>query len=196
MSNARNLARLLPNNTGQLPASNIADGSVTRTKIGYTGGVLQVVSNTNDTSFTIGTNATAQNYYALNTSVTLTSTYANSKFLIFGSQPGYCDGSNGGVGLGFWFNSTLLVGQNGGSGNSWAMFGNTISTNASFNLNHHTLHSPFLAAGTPITVTLAGAAWSRGSGQGNIFFNYNNNTSGAASLYAVRATITVLELQP
>jgi hypothetical protein len=89
MSNARNIARLLPNASGQLPATGLADGSITaaklgasaipRSAIGFSGSVLQVQRAYYNTqiSFSSGT------MYNLNCDVTITPTTNNSKFLIF-----------------------------------------------------------------------------------------------------------------
>lgn len=67
MSNARNLARLLPNTSGQLPDAAMASGSV-----------IQVVNTPIVASFE--TNSTA--YVDVGVSATITPTFANSKILV------------------------------------------------------------------------------------------------------------------
>lgn len=80
MSNARNIARLLPNTSGQLPAANLQDGSVSAPKlsgkIGYSnmvsGSVLQMVhintacneSTTNDGLITASAGISITPYFA------------------------------------------------------------------------------------------------------------------------------------
>jgi hypothetical protein len=110
------------------------------------------------------------------------------------NQPGYCDGTNSGVGLGFRFNGTLLVGADSvpSGGNGWSMAGNTVSAASSFNLNHSYMHSPGLAAGSSITIYIALAAWS--GTHGNLYFNYNNTADGVASNYNVTSSLTVMEI--
>jgi hypothetical protein len=154
---------------------------------------IQVVSTSSRVSFSIGSGVNDQTYRNSNTSVTFTSRLANSKFLMMANQPGYCNGVNSGVGLGFRFNGTLLVGVDGGSGNSWSMGGNTVSAAGAFNLNHSYLHTPNLAAGTSITVYITVGCWS--TPHGDLYFNYNNNADGIASNYNVTSSLTVMEIQ-
>lgn len=90
MSNARNLSKLVPNSSGQLLSGNLADNSVSsaklvdaavaRSKLGYTGGVLQTVRTYYNTqmSFSSGT------VYDLNVGITIIPTSNNSKFLLMG----------------------------------------------------------------------------------------------------------------
>lgn len=156
------------------------------------GTALQVVSNTSNISSSIAA-ATVQTYVNLANSVTLTTRGSNSRFLIFGSQPGYCAGQSGGVSLGFRFNGTLLVGVDGTSGNSWSMHGNTVAFASAFNLNHHTFHSPSLPAGSSVTVFLCAGIWTGATAPH--YFNYNNTADNAASLFAVRSSLTVMEIQ-
>ena len=113
MSNARNISKLLPNTSGQLPTSNIqdnainlakiADAAVGRTKIGFTGSALQTVSAYNNTQFSMSANVTT----ALSLQVTITPTSNNSKFLILAY--GHADDNSStswGIGLGV----TCIVG--------------------------------------------------------------------------------------
>lgn len=153
---------------------------------------VQIVSTSSRVSFSIGSAVNDQTYRNSNTSVTFTSRLANSRFLMMANQPGYCDGNNSGVAMGFRFNGTLLVGVDGGSGNSWSMGGNTTSAAAAFNLNHSNLYSPGLAAGSSITVYITVGCWS--TPHGNIYFNYNNSADGIASNYNVTSTLTVMEI--
>lgn len=69
MSNARNLARLLPSSTGQLPDAAMSSGSV-----------LQVVQGTAQGS----TAVSSSSYAATNLTVSITPTSATSKILVFG----------------------------------------------------------------------------------------------------------------
>lgn len=107
MSNARNLARLSPNASGQITAANLADSAVsaakladaalTRSKIGYTGGVLQTVRTYYNTQFTMSSGTV----YDLNVGINIIPTMNNSKFLLMGY--GHADDNSStsfGVGLG------------------------------------------------------------------------------------------------
>lgn len=150
------------------------------------GSVIQVQSVTDGTSFTISTSATAQFYYTLGTAVTIISKVANSKFLVIGTAPYYFDGVNQGVALGIKANGVLIIGTDGGSGDSWTMGGNTVTNAGSGNLTRVHQHAPNAPAGTSITFALAGATWVRGSGNGNAFFNYAG--------YSTKSNITVMEI--
>jgi hypothetical protein len=153
---------------------------------------VQVVSTSSRVSFSIGSSVNDLTYRNTNTLVSFTSKLPNSRFLMMANQPGYCDSTNSGVAMGFRFNGTLLVGVVGCWGNCCSMGGNTTSGAAAFNLNHSNLYSPGLAAGTSITVYITVGCWS--TPHGNIYFNYNNSADGAASLYNVTSTLTVMEI--
>lgn len=155
---------------------------------------VQVVSTSSRVSFSIGSGVGDLVYRNSNTFISFTTRLPNSRFLLMANQPGYCDGTNTGVGLGFRFNGILLVGADTGpsGGNAWSMYGNTVSSAGSFNLNHSFLHSPSLPAGSLVTVYIALGAWS--TPHGNIYFNYNNNADGLASNYNVTSTLTVMEI--
>ena len=75
---------------------------------------VQIVSTSSRVSFSIGSGVVDQVYRNSNTSITLTSRLANSRFLMMANQPGYCDAANSGCALGFRFNGTLLVGADTG----------------------------------------------------------------------------------
>lgn len=107
MSYARNLSKLVPNVSGQLSSANLADGAVSatklldaavaRSKVGYTGGVLQTVRTIYNTqmSFSAGT------VYDLNVGINIIPTANNSKFLLMGY--GHADDNSStswGIGIG------------------------------------------------------------------------------------------------
>jgi hypothetical protein len=107
MSNARNIARLLPNTSGQLPTSNlqdsavslnkVADAAVGRSKIGYSGSVLQTIRTYYNTQFSMSSGTV----YDLNVGITITPTSSNSKILLMGY--GHADDNSStswGIGLG------------------------------------------------------------------------------------------------
>lgn len=107
MSNARNLSKLLPNSSGQLLSSLIADGAVTNSKlapfsigndkIGFSGGVLQTQRAYYNTQFSMA----AGTVYNLNVNITVTPTKDNSKFLLLGYGHADDDSSTSwGIGLG------------------------------------------------------------------------------------------------
>ena len=81
MSNARNLARLLPNASGQLPDAAMSSGSV-----------LQVVQSQNTTPVTINSSG----YIDLGVSATIT-VQANSRIYADAVIPVYSDGTAGGA---------------------------------------------------------------------------------------------------
>lgn len=100
MSNARNIARLLPNTSGQLPTSNLQDGSVSAAKItgkiGYSnmvsGSVLQMVhinTNCNESTTTDGLVTAAAG-------ISITPYFATSKIFVFFDI--LCYGSAAGTG--------------------------------------------------------------------------------------------------
>lgn len=107
MSIARNLSRLSPNTSGQLTSANLADGAVsavkladaalTRSKLGYTGGVLQTIRTYYNTQFTMS----AGTVYDLSVGINIIPTSNNSKFLLMGY--GHADDNSStswGIGLG------------------------------------------------------------------------------------------------
>ncbi len=113
MSNARNIARLQPTTSGQIPtaglqdasisASKLVDSIITRNKLGYSGGVLQTVRGFYNTQFSMSSGT----MYDLNVGVTITPTTNNSKFLIMGY--GHADDSSStswGIGLALMVEAT------------------------------------------------------------------------------------------
>lgn len=147
------------------------------------GAVIQVQSVTDGTAFTISA-AVGQVYYTLGTALTLTSKVANSKFLIIGAAPYYCDGVLPGIGLGLKVNGVLVIGTDGSSGDSWTMGGNSDPAARSGNLTRVHQHAPNLPAGSVLTFALAGARWAASGG--NVYFNYAG--------YNTKSNITVMEI--
>lgn len=178
------MASILKLDTLQTPSGN---GVITSPNtIVSPGTIIQVQSVTDGTSTTIGVNGTAQFYYTLATTVTITSKVANSKFLLLGTAPYYVDGNNPGVALGFKANGVLILGTDGASGDSWTMGGNSVVAAGAGNLTRVHQYTPNLPAGSQITFALAGASWMRGSGYGNVYFNYAG--------YGTKSNITVMEI--
>lgn len=102
MSNARNLARLLPNASGQLPDAAMASGSVINTYSTSAG----VASTANATS--PGSGSTYA--YADMLSLVLTPVSSNSKFILIGSSQYHVDSmsNKGGGGLNFDYAGTKI----------------------------------------------------------------------------------------
>jgi hypothetical protein len=107
MSNARNLSKLSVGSTGLLAGSNIQDNTVSgvklldssiiRSKIGYSGGVLQTIRSYYNTQFSMS----AGTVYDLNVGINIVPTVSGSRFLIFGY--GHADDNSStswGIGLG------------------------------------------------------------------------------------------------
>jgi hypothetical protein len=121
-------------------------------------------------------------------SITITSSFANTKFLLMGQAQGY-HAANGGANIGFnrvlGGVTTRLLGVDGNQGESWMAEGNGTTTN-SFNIIRHWLDSPGQAAGATITYNLLGGNW--GAANGTVVFNYSG--------YSPNSTFTVMEIQP
>jgi hypothetical protein len=107
MSNARNLSKLSVGATGLLAGANIQDNTVTgaklldssilRSKIGYTGGVLQTIRTYYNTQMTFSSGTV----YDLNVGINITPTVNGSRFMILGY--GHADDNSStswGIGLG------------------------------------------------------------------------------------------------
>jgi hypothetical protein len=107
MSNARNLSKLTVGATGLLAGANIQDNTVTgaklldssilRSKIGYTGGVLQTIRSYYNTQMSFSANTV----YDLNVGINITPTVNGSRFMILGYGHGDDNSSTSwGIGLG------------------------------------------------------------------------------------------------
>lgn len=104
MSNARNIARLLPNASGKLPPANLLGGKV-----------LQVVSAVNTTSLGINCSVTpAGNFYDVGTQAVITPASATSKILVL-VQQSYFHESAAAQGTGYRINrnGTDITTENG-----------------------------------------------------------------------------------
>jgi hypothetical protein len=150
-------------------------------------------SNVIQTQFTSWTSVTTvnvtQSYQPLSGgTITITSTYAGTKFLLMGHVNGYHP-AQGGVNIGFnrvlGGVTTRLLGVDGG-GDSWMAEGNGSGTNNSFNVPRHWLDSPGVAANTSITYNVLGGNWN--SANGAVYYNYPG--------YTLTSMFTVMEIQP
>jgi len=117
-------------------------------------------------------------------SITITSSYANTRFLLMGQVQAYHPAAGGGN-IGFnrvlAGNTTRLLGVDGTTGEAWMGEGNGVTQN-SFNIVRHWLDVPGVAAGTSITYNVLGGCWTSG-----VYYNYSG--------YSPNSTFTVLEIQ-
>ena len=131
MSNARNIAKLIPNASGQLPASVIPDNSITAAKVvdnalSYSklgGGAICNVWFTSDASHNYANNQTGFTWLE----ITFTPAYTNSKFLIICTIAGAAaDDAHGYIERytsGSWSRPSSMVGTNDypGSWGDWSI---------------------------------------------------------------------------
>lgn len=173
--------------TTGVDASSLSTGTLAKSVL-PSGSVLQCqfVNIVNTTS-----NSTNYSYADISdASITLTSTVANSKFLLVleGLLYGTIDANNNnvnGANLGFRRGSTLIRGVAGSSGDSWAgSFNGWTYSGGSTNQARTFLDAPSLSAGTSVTYKGCLGLWS----QGTIVFNYQN--------YGNRCSFHVLEIAP
>jgi hypothetical protein len=139
---------------------------------------------------TVTTVSVTQSYQPLSgATITITSSYPNTKFLLMAHVNGYHP-AQGGVNIGFnrvvGGVTTRLLGTDGGSGDSWMAEGNGGETNNSFNIPRHWLDVPGVAAGTSITYNVLGGNWN--SSNGTAGFNWSG--------YTLTSMFTVMEIQP
>lgn len=149
--------------------------------------VIQTLSTTFNNVTSVSTDKT---YTALSGgSITITSSYANTKFLLMGQVNGYHP-ANGGANIGFnrvlGGTTTRLLGVDGSQGESWMGEGNGVTTN-SFTIVRHWLDSPGAAAGASIVYNLLGGNWNAAGGV--VYYNYTGS-------YNLTCTFTVMEIQP
>lgn len=165
--------------TGTLAKSVLPSGSVLQSQF------VNIVSTT--------TNSTINSYADISdASITLTTTVANSKFLLILEGVIYASTDSGGsvlngVNLGFRRGSTLIRGVAGSSGDAWAGgFNGTWGAGGggSFNQARTFLDSPSLSAGTSVTYKGCLGRWSNGTAT----FNYAG--------YGNRSSFHVLEIAP
>lgn len=131
MSNARKLARLIPNDSGQIPASYIPDASITAAKVvdgslGHaklTGGAVCNVWFTSDATHNYANNQTGFTWLEL----TFTPAYTNSRFLVICTIAGSAnDDAHGYIERytnGSWSRASNMVGSNDypGSWGDWSI---------------------------------------------------------------------------
>lgn len=176
---------------GRLPATGVNAASLSTGTLAKSvlpsGSILQCqfVNISNAT-----TNTTANSYADINdASITLTSTVANSKFLLILEGVIYVQNdANGnppnGMNLGFRRGSTLIRGVAGSSGDSWAGGFNAMGIYGSYNQARTFLDSPSLSAGTSVTYKGCVGLWSAGQ----VTFNYAG--------YSNRSSFHVFEVAP
>lgn len=146
------------------------------------GSVLQVQTAT-ITSTT--TNTTDESYLDItDASITLTTTVANSKFLLMLEGVIFAQADTGtavlnGMNLGFRRGSTLIRGVAGSLGDTWAGgFNGSWGANGggSYNQSRSMLDSPSLSAGTSVTYKGCVGKWTNGEAVFN-YAGYNNKGS-------------------
>jgi hypothetical protein len=142
---------------------------------------VQFISWTSTTNMT-----TLQAYQPIpNGSLTITSTYPNTRFLCVPIVQGYTSGAGGAnIGLNRTIagNTVRVAGLDGAAGDTWLGTSNGFGTN-SYNMYRHPMDTPNVAAGTPITYTALYGLWSAGT----IWTNYPG--------YVGTSSLTVFEIQ-
>lgn len=150
------------------------------------GSVIQVVYK-NFSDVTVISNGADTFQTVTNGNLAVTSTVANSKFLVRMLAQGYQDqGSGGNIGMSRTISgaTTRLLGTDGTSGNSWLGTGNG-TPYTSYTILREYLDSPAQAAGTSITYNMLVAYWTSAA-------VFSVNYSG----YAGESMITIEEIAP
>jgi hypothetical protein len=176
--------------SGTVNATTLADGAVTREKLGYSGAIIQVVMSTYTAAWS---SSSSNNWINLPLTATITPTSSSSKILVMINHGSLAMFNSGAVRV-LRNGSAIQVGDAAGSRNT-GMYSHAVPYFGDFNWGESKIWRFLDSPGTTSAVTYQPQGYSEASGSSTVWFNYGPNDPDSGISYAGRVASNIILME-